>query len=232
MSSKIFLTTFFVIILLFFIIQHENSDNNKILGHTLSPEVSSFISEQNEFINKKIVYKNVKEHPIESYRVYNGVHQSDNNTVLIWINPSGPHVDYTIAHELMHEVVQIEGFPRSDPRDESAAFYCSILTSSIQDPVVDYRLFNNNISYNISNQFQQVIELLEQGNYNNDANKWALFYLKVEVYPALDYRIKEELKSKIWYFIPQAGSLGDKLVENVNKTGFKTRDFLIFSGNP
>lgn len=213
----------------------KSAENMVILGHTLSPETSTFVSEQMGKINKKFVFKNIEEHPFESHRNLNGIHEANETTEIIWINLLGSHFEYTIAHEIMHSVLDAEGFPTTSrtqkyANDEWTAYVGSSLQSVILDAVIDNRLLNHNIiDPDKSNVIQQKIEKLEQSKlepseYGPSFDLWALDCLHTEIDPTLDYTEKERLKSEIGRVFPRVESVGNDLIKAVNSTGFRNPD--------
>lgn len=209
----------------------------EILGYVLSPEVSAFVAQQMAKIKKKFVFRNIKEHPFDSHRSLNGVQEADEHTVTIWINPSGSHLDYTIAHEIMHEVLEVEGFPSTARRkeyanDEWTAYVGSMLKSIILDVVIDSRLLLYNIiDTSRSDVVQQKVKQLERdhklgqpSDYGPRFCLWVLNYLHAEIDPVLSCREKERLKSLIGRIFPRVKSVGEELVKTVHNTGFKKPD--------
>lgn len=209
----------------------------EILGYVLSPEVSVFVAQQMAKIKKKFVFRNIKDHPFDSHRSLNGICEAKEHTVMIWLNPSRPHLDYTIAHEIMHAVLEVEGFPSTTrpkeyANDKVTAYVGSMLKSIILDVVIDSRLsLYNIIDTSTSDVVHQKVKQLERdhklgqpSDYSPRFCLWVLNYLHAEIDPVLSRREKERLKSLIGRIFPRVKSIGEELVKTVHNTGFKKPD--------
>ncbi len=206
----------------------------EILGYSLSPEVSAFIAEQRVRIKKKLVFKNVREHRFESHRSLSGIYETDEHAVTVWIDPSGPHPDYTVAHEIMHAVLELEGFPSTGrpkgyPNDEWTAYVGSMLGSTILDAVIDSRLSLHSIigtsgSDIVAQKFKELERDHKLGqpiDYGSPFCIWVLNYLHAEIDPILSPIEKEQLKNKIGRTFSRVKSVGEELIKTIHNTGFK-----------
>lgn len=175
----------------------------EILGYSLSPKISAFIAEQRVRIKKKLVFRNVRKHPFESHRSLSGICETDEHTVTIWIDPSGTHPDYTVAHEIMHALLEVEGFPSTcGPNDEWTAYVGSMVKSTILDAVIDSRLsLHSIIDTSRSDVVTQKLKQLERDHKLGQPSDycprfcvWVLNYLHAEIDPILSPMEKERLK--------------------------------------
>lgn len=206
----------------------------EILGYSLSPKVSTFIAEQRVRIRKKLVFRNVREHPFESHRNLHGICETDEHTVTIWIDPLRPHPDYTVAHEIMHAVLQVEGFPSTGrpkgyPNDECTAYVGSMLESTILDAVIDSRLsLQSIIDTSRSDLVPKKIKELERDHklgqptdYGPRFCLWVLNYIHAEIDPSLSLTEKLRLKHRIGRTFPRVKSVGEEVIKTIHNTGFK-----------
>ena len=206
----------------------------EILGHSLSPKAIAFVREKKARIRKKLVFRNIKEHPFESCRSLSGAHGSDQHKTTIWIDPSGPHLDYTVAHEITHAVLEVEGFPttarpKEYSNDEWTAYVGSMIQSIVLDPLVDGHLLLHNIidpsrSDLPLRKIRQLKESYEQGQptkYGPRFCLWVLDYVHAEIDPILSRSGKERLKSEIEMYFPRVKSVGEDLVRTIRNMGFK-----------
>ncbi len=206
----------------------------EILGHSLSPKVSIFIAKQRVRIRKKLVFRNVREHPFESHRNLHGICETAEHTVTIWIDPSGPHLDYTVAHEIMHAVLEVEGFPNTYrpeeySNDERTAHVDSMVNSTILDAVIDSRLsLQSIIDTSRSDVVTQKLKQLKRDHKLGQPSDfgprfcvWVLNYLHAEIDPILSPMEKEQLKHKIGRTFPRVKSVGEEVIKTIHNKGFK-----------
>lgn len=202
----------------------------EILGKQYSPKLNDLFLELRGRISKSINFKDIRGHPNPTYHNICATYRISSNSVTFFIN-QGLATEIDIAHEFMHVIMElVEGYPTnySTSDDYPAQHMGSVIKSAVVHKSLleklEQRGFNARERY--QRKASEFINALASRNIHTGipepyrTHKIALDYLEAEL--CFKKTRLKEIKNLLEANFHEAYSLGNGLINIVERTGFST----------
>lgn len=206
----------------------------EILGRSTSVRFDRFYKRQKDKLGKSFHFRDISTKPDASDRGHRALSYSTQSEVIVMLDPN-LEIDIfetLAAHEIMHTVLELEGFPAAQPtarhiKDQSIIDLAAALASTLLDPVINPRLAN--MGFAISRVREIGIAEIKQ-QLADIQGRDAQLPIHVRCRVALDYLLCyldlpsdrfQQMDSLYAFVAPAFRETGQTLVQIVKKHGYK-----------